>query len=116
HPPHRLSAVPDYTPHWRRPVRTDGASPTSRIQITEPTPDLRLLQDPEAPANHSTLALRATVNPPTEQLVWYVDGTPFAVVDYPYTVRWPLTPGRHSIQARLPFVESSSSVVDVLVY
>ena len=39
-----------------------------------------------------TLALRATVDPPSEQVVWYVDGAPYELVDHPNTARWQLTP------------------------
>ena len=42
----------------------------------------------------ATLALRDTVDATSEQVVWYVDGKPFQLVDYPYTARWPLAPGR----------------------
>ncbi len=62
------------------------------------------------------MALRAVVDPPVEQLVWYVDGAPYQVADYPYTVRWPLAPGEHSFQARLPFAEERSNLVRVTVH
>ena len=85
------------------------------IRIASPQDGLRLLRDPETPAGMSTLALRAVVDPPSEQLLWYVDGVPFELTDYPYTVRWPLEPGEHTIQARLPHTDAVSSVVGVMV-
>ena len=112
--PHPPKPDPGSTPGWPMP-HAGTAPPPSRIAITEPSENLRLLRDPETPADRSTLALRATVVPPVEQLVWYVDGTPFAIADHPYTVRWPLTPGRHSIQARLPFSDVRSKSVEVVV-
>ncbi len=72
-------------------------------------------ENPETPAGMSTLALRAVVDPPSEQILWYVDGVPFELTDYPYTVRWPLEPGEHTIQARLPHTDAASSVVRVMV-
>jgi tricorn protease len=49
------------------------------------------------------------------QVVWYVDGAPFQVADYPYTVRWRLAPGDHVFQARLIDGRTVSSPVRVLV-
>ena len=87
-----------------------------RLTITSPASGLRVLRDPETPQARSTLALRVTVDPPTEQVVWYVDGQPFEVTDYPYTARWPLAPGEHTLQAQVPFQEAASAVVRVTVY
>src|SRR5207244_3536705 len=50
-----------------------------------------------------------------EKTVWYGDGAPFQVVDYPYTTRWGLTPGEHTFQARLPFARAASEAVRVRV-
>ena len=86
------------------------------ISITAPTPSLELLRDPEAPAGWSTLALRAVVEPAADQIVWYVDGQPFRVATYPYTARWPLQPGRHTFQARLPSGDARSPTVEVEVF
>jgi penicillin-binding protein 1C len=91
-------------------------STQSTVRITSPEPDLRVLRDPETPAQHATIALTAVVDPPTDQLVWYVDGAPYRVADAPYTVRWRLTPGEHVFQARLPFVETASVPVRVTVH
>jgi penicillin-binding protein 1C len=121
HPP-RLTSLLGDTPGaatWtmaQGPVRAIAQVTEPGISITEPEPDLQILRDPETPAGRATIALRATVDPPTEQVVWYVDGEPFQVTDYPYTARWQLQPGEHTFQARLPFRESASSVVRVTVY
>ncbi len=88
---------------------------TVNIQITSPEIGLRLLRDPETPPGMATLALRAMVSPPSEQILWYVDGAPFQLVDYPYTARWPLEPGEHTFQAQLPSTDLTSGRVRVLV-
>jgi hypothetical protein len=44
-----------------------------------------------------------------------VDGAPFQVADYPYTVRWRLAPGDHVFQACLIDGRTTSSPVHVLV-
>jgi penicillin-binding protein 1C len=86
-----------------------------RIAIVSPADGTRLLLDPETPRALATLALGAVVEPPVPELVWYVDGAPFEVVPAPYTVRWPLTPGRHVIEARLAFTAAGARRVRILV-
>ncbi len=93
-----------------------GAEATDRrIEVTEPRQGVHLLIDPETPPSLATVALRATVDPPVEQLVWYVDGQPFETVDHPFTARWPLAPGEHTFEACLPFGGSRSGRVRILV-
>src|SRR5438128_1003223 len=90
-------------------------APSPRLRILAPRSGLRVVRDPESPASMTTLALRVLVEPSAEQIVWYVDGAPFQVVDYPYTTRWGLTPGEHTFQARLPFARAASEAVRVRV-
>ena len=90
-------------------------APSPRLRILAPRSGLRVVRDPESPASMTTLALRVLVEPSVEQIVWYVDGAPFQVVDYPYTTRWGLTPGEHTFQARLPFARAASEAVRVRV-
>ena len=100
------SAEPAHAALRSRPVR---------IGISAPESGLRVLRDPETPAAQATLALRAVVDPPVPQIVWYVDGRPFTVADHPYTARWPLTPGDHVFEARLPQLDVRSGRVLVHV-
>ena len=97
------------------PAPLAGEAPPPRLRILAPRSGLRLVRDPESPATMTTLALRVIVEPPAEQIVWYVDGAPFQVVDYPYTTRWALAPGEHTFQARLPFAHAASEAVRVRV-
>jgi membrane carboxypeptidase/penicillin-binding protein PbpC len=121
-PPHGVSPLlgeaRSPTPTW-----TVSATGSPRLQaihqtlrITSPASDLRVLRDPETPAAQATLALEAVVDPPSEQVIWYVDGEAYRLADYPYTVRWPLDPGEHTIEARLPFTQVASAPVRVTVY
>ncbi len=96
------------------PLRLTAAAVAS-LSVTSPEPHQRLLLDPETPPERSTLALSVVVDPPPEQVVWYVDGAPYRTVDYPFTTRWPLVPGDHTFQARVPYSEARSSVVRVAV-
>ena len=43
----------------------------------------------------------AAASPGATQMIWYVDGEPFAVAPPGETVYWPLTPGPHRLQLRL---------------
>jgi penicillin-binding protein 1C len=92
-----------------------AADTTARVRITSPENGLRVLRDPETPAAEATLALKAVVSPAAREVVWWVDGAPFATVPYPYTVRWIVTPGEHTFVARLPFARLASPHVTVRV-
>lgn len=85
------------------------------FDIVAPENGQRLLKCPETPAAKSTIALEAVVTPSPNQLVWYVDGEPFKVVEYPFTARWPLERGRHFFQVGLPGVLEKSSPIYVSV-
>ncbi|MCB9763091.1 MAG: transglycosylase domain-containing protein [Alphaproteobacteria bacterium] len=111
--PVMLSDLTPLTPTGR--VALPGADTPPSLRVTAPSDGVKLIRDPEIPAPQATLALRAAVDPPVEQVVWYVDGEPFIVADYPYTARWPLTPGTHRIEARLPFTTLASEAVVVEV-
>ena len=103
------SGLPQPAPGAQLP---EAARP-ARIRVTSPENGVRLLRDPETPAPMATLELSAVVDPPCRQLVWYIDGQPYRVADYPEPVRWPLVPGRHTFEARLPFSRVSSPPVRV---
>jgi len=77
-------------------------APAARVRLTSPTDGLRLLRDPETPAGQATLSLAAVMDPPGPEVVFYVDGAPFEVAAYPYRTRWPLRPGEHVFEVRVP--------------
>ncbi|MFT4625668.1 MAG: penicillin-binding protein 1C [Myxococcota bacterium] len=83
------------------------------VDILSPRDGMKVVRDPEVPADRATLRLEAAVDPPVEQLVWYVDGVPFAVVEPPYVARWPVRAGAHTFEARLPFRPEQSAAVVV---
>lgn len=89
--------------------------PLVRVSLTSPTDGLRLLRDPETPADQATLPLAAVVDPPGPEVVFYVDGRPFEVAGYPYRTRWPLEPGEHVFEARVPRAGAASGRTRVLV-
>lgn len=86
-----------------------------RLRITSPESGARLMRDPETPAELNTVALRAVIDPPVNEVVWYVDGLPFVTAPYPYTTRWRLQPGEHTFQVRLSFAGGVSRPVRITV-
>ena len=50
-----------------------------------------------------------------EQVVWYVDGKPFLVAAGDSAVRWPLQPGIHTFEAKVPYRGLSSAPVTIEV-
>jgi penicillin-binding protein 1C len=105
-----------FPPLATAPARDRGAAmQPAELHIISPRRGLRLMRDPETPADRSTIALSVTVDPPRQQVVWYVDGAPYRVADHPFTVRWRLSPGTHTFQARLPYEPGASQLVHVTV-
>lgn len=97
----------------------EGAAPAlteaaPEVRIVSPTDGLNVLPDPEAPKGQATLALEAEVQGGPPQILWTVDGEPLALVDAPYTARWPVTPGIHRIEARIPYTPIRSATVRVI--
>jgi penicillin-binding protein 1C len=93
------------------PAPEDGIA----LSLVQPVDGVRVTRDPEAPPHLSTLALEALAGPSVSQLVFFVDGRPFATVTRPFQARWPLEPGAHTIEARVPYGGARSRSVRVLV-
>lgn len=89
--------APPQSPRDRDPGPGRGA----RIRVTQPEDGMRLMRDPESPPEQSTIALQAVVDPPASAVIWYIDGAPYQSATYPYTARWQLRPGEHTIEARV---------------
>jgi penicillin-binding protein 1C len=83
--------------------------------IVQPERGSRVWIDPETPPELSTLALEVEVEDSVEEIVWWVDGQPFAIVHAPFTARWPLSRGRHVFEARIPYTPYRSDPVAVIV-
>jgi hypothetical protein len=106
-------------------ARTAPAHPTGspgdtepgvQVRVTQPEIGTRLLRDPETPADLATIGLEVVVDPPTSEVVWYVDGAPYQVAGYPYSVRWSIRPGEHVIEARLAHTRVGSNRVMTWVF
>ncbi|MBD3307568.1 glycosyl transferase [candidate division KSB3 bacterium] len=86
------------------------------ITIQEPRAGGSFVLDPDTPRSLQTIALRAEATPRVTQITWHIDGSPFTTVSSPYTVRWPLQPGTHTIQARFANADVKSEVITITVY
>ena len=95
-------------------VASDADAP-ARISIVAPENDSRIWINPDAPPRTGRIALKAVVSPRVPQVVWYVDGAPFALSDPDQPVWWPLTKGAHKIQVRSPLQAAASSTVHIVV-
>jgi penicillin-binding protein 1C len=94
-----------------------AAAPTAPVELVVTTPerDTHIWRNPDLPPSLNRLALRAEASTATQQIVWYVDGAPFAVADAAEPVFWPMQPGVHRFQARLPLQPGASSIVKVTI-
>jgi penicillin-binding protein 1C len=92
-----------------------AASDGPRLSIVAPEHNSRIWRNPETPAALDRLALKAVVEPRVPQVVWYVDGEPFAVADPDKPVYWPISPGAHRFQLRLPYRDGASRPVRIVV-
>ena len=88
----------------------------TRLRVSAPETGSVLLADPEVPAGSATIALQAEADPAPPELTWYVDGRPWRIAGYPYTVRWPIAPGAHTFQVRIPGQDAASPPVRVSVH
>ena len=100
----------------RSPITRTGTGESDvRLSISTPENNSHIWLNPDAPAAVSDIALKVVVEPRVPQVVWYVDGEPFAVADPDKPVFWPATPGEHRFQARLPLRRGASPLVHIVV-
>jgi penicillin-binding protein 1C len=78
----------------------DGAG---AVTILSPRNAMRVIRNPELPADLASLPLKIAPIPGVDQVTWYVDGKPFVVAKASVLVRWPLKPGTHIFEARIPY-------------
>ena len=73
-----------------------------RLSVVTPEAGSQIWRNPESPLAANRLVLRAKSTPRVPQIVWYVDGSPFALTDPDSSVTWPMTAGEHRFQIGLP--------------
>jgi len=92
-----------------------GADPVIQLSVVTPEAGTRVWLNPESPPDANRLVLRARTTPHVPQVVWYVDGAPFAVTDPDQPVTWPMQGGEHRFQIGLPLRPERSRAVRLLV-
>lgn len=85
------------------------------ITIKEPLAGGTFMIDPDTPRAMQTLSLHARVDPVVPEIIWHIDGKPFTSASYPYSARWPLIPGTHTIQARFAHANIASEMITITV-
>jgi penicillin-binding protein 1C len=83
--------------------------------IATPEHNTHIWRNPEQPERFNRLALKLAPSGADAQIVWTIDGEPFATAQANETVFWPMTPGRHRIQARLALAPVASRAVRVVI-
>jgi penicillin-binding protein 1C len=104
-------AVKVEAPAELMPIADDEAT----IAIVSPRPGMRVIRNPELPADLASLPLKATVSPGASQIVWYVDGKPLLIGRADEVMRWPLQAGTHTFEARVPYRSLVSAPVTVQI-
>ena len=109
------SAVPRPSAARADAGRMPSAIKQAALRIISPDNGASLLRDPSVPASRDTVGLRVEVSPAVPEVLWLVDGKPYQVAAFPYTVRWQLQTGEHVIQARVPLTSEKSLPVRIHV-
>ncbi|HET6606199.1 MAG TPA: transglycosylase domain-containing protein [Rhodopila sp.] len=104
-------------PHQHTAAKTVHEPPDAAVRLSVVTPEAgtRIWRNPESPAAANRLLLRAKTVPHAPQVVWYVDGVPFAMTDPEVPVAWPLQTGEHKFQVGLPLRPERSVAVSLMV-
>jgi penicillin-binding protein 1C len=85
------------------------------VTVVSPRNNMRVIRNPELPADLASLPLKAAVPAGVAQVVWYVDGKPFLVAEGDTAARWPLQPGIHTFEAKMPYRGLSSTPITIKV-
>jgi penicillin-binding protein 1C len=109
---HRLLA---WLPANPAPPSTSAGDAAIQLSVVTPEEGTRVWRNPESPPAADRLILRARTAPHVPQIVWYVDGAPFALTDPDQPVDWPMRPGEHRFQIGLPLRPERSRAVRLLV-
>jgi penicillin-binding protein 1C len=96
-------------------ARGEEGAESGALVIATPEHNMHVWRNPEQPAHLNKLALKLVDGGKDAQIVWIVDGAPFAIAQAHETVFWPMTPGAHRIQARLALAPVASRPVRVTI-
>jgi penicillin-binding protein 1C len=111
----KLAAAPPIAPAPQAASTPDAPAGAPMLVIATPEHNTHIWRNPEQPERLNRLALKIRPAPQVEQVVWYVDGAPFAVAQADQPAFWPMRAGEHRIEARLPLSPGASRSVKVIV-
>lgn len=97
------------------PEASSGEGRAMTLTIVSPEHETHIWRNPEQPERLNRLALKLAPDAGDAQIVWIVDGAPFATALASETVFWPMTPGVHRIEARRAFAAIAARPVRVTV-
>jgi len=95
-PPTRFSDLCQEPPQGFREPKV----PPAPIAVAYPDAGDVFVRDPVLRPQFQTLKLTPEVGHDADIVEWLVDGKVFQRVGAPYTVRWPLVPGKHALRIR----------------
>ncbi|MBK9645512.1 MAG: penicillin-binding protein 1C [Deltaproteobacteria bacterium] len=87
-------------------VTPEGAATTTSPAIVYPGDGLSFFLEPDRPAEHQAIPLRAAAPSAAKTAIWRVDGVPLPPVGPPFSTRWPLSPGAHTLSLSVDGVEA----------
>lgn len=86
-----------------------------RLVITSPVNNAKFVIDPSTPSEYQTIGLEVTAWPEINSIIWIINGKELPRTEFPYSRRWQLKPGVHTIQAKFPNAEVRSNMVKIRV-
>ncbi|MEI6557773.1 MAG: transglycosylase domain-containing protein [Rhodospirillaceae bacterium] len=92
-----------------------GSAASRRLTVVAPRDGLRMVRNPETPAEAALLNLRAVAGTGVDRLIWLVDGRPWRAAGPRDAVHWPLSPGRHRFEVTTPDGADRSPAVSIEV-
>ncbi len=87
-----------------------GGDRDAAVAVRTPVQGDRYYVDPDLKRGFQTIPLEAVVKGPAREVRWLVDGQEVARAPAPYTARWPITRGQHTVQALLPGGQRSEPI------
>jgi penicillin-binding protein 1C len=111
------SPRPGPAPFPKSALPQEALPPDASVRLSVVTPEggSRIWRNPESPPAADRLVLRAKTIPHVPQIVWFVDGEPFALSDPDAPVTWKLHVGLHHFQIGLPLRPERSRPVSLVV-
>jgi penicillin-binding protein 1C len=94
---------------------TEVTTRTISLTIATPEHNMHIWRNPEQPAGLNKLALKLEAGAPDVEIVWMIDGEPFALARSDETIFWPMKSGAHRIVARLSLAPVASKPVTVTI-